>query len=40
VYVDADISAFNPRKPRPEYQRLLRDMQLGLRDGATTTVDL
>ena len=33
VYVDDDLSAFNPKKPRPEYQRLLRDIQLGSRDG-------
>ena len=33
VYVDDDISAFNPKKPRPEYQRLLSDIQLGSRDG-------
>jgi DNA invertase Pin-like site-specific DNA recombinase len=33
VYVDDDISAFNPKKARPEYQRLLSDIQLGSRDG-------
>jgi len=33
VYVDDDLSAFNPRKARPEYQRLLNDIRLGLRDG-------
>ena len=33
VYVDDDISAFNPKKARPEYQRLLTDIQLGSRDG-------
>jgi site-specific DNA recombinase len=33
VYVDDDLSAFNPKKPRPEYQRLLSDIQLGSRDG-------
>ena len=33
VYVDDDLSAFDTRKPRPEYQRLLSDIQLGLRDG-------
>src|ERR1700730_19170051 len=33
VYVDDDLSAFNPKKPRPEYQRLLSDIQLGRRDG-------
>ena len=33
VYVDDDRSAFDTRKPRPEYQRLLKDIQLGLRDG-------
>jgi site-specific DNA recombinase len=33
VYVDDDISAFNPKKPRPEYQRLLSDIQFGSRDG-------
>jgi DNA invertase Pin-like site-specific DNA recombinase len=33
VYVDDDRSAFDTRKPRPEYQRLLNDIQLGLRDG-------
>lgn len=33
IYVDDDRSAFNTRKPRPEYQRLLRDIQEGLVDG-------
>src|ERR1700686_2620459 len=33
VYVDDDLSAFNPSKPRPEYQRLLNDIQLGSRAG-------
>jgi Resolvase, N terminal domain len=33
VYVDDDRSAFDTRKPRPEYQRLLKDIQLELRDG-------
>ena len=33
VYVDDDRSAFDSRRPRPEYQRLLRDIGLGLRDG-------
>jgi site-specific DNA recombinase len=33
VYVDDDRSAFDTRKPRAEYQRLLKDIQLGLRDG-------
>src|SRR5438445_5326044 len=33
VYVDDDRSAHKTRKPRPEYQRLLKDIQLGLRDG-------
>ena len=33
TYVDDDLSAFNPKKPRPEYQRLLRDIQFGARDG-------
>jgi site-specific DNA recombinase len=33
VYVDDDLSAFNPSKARPEYQRLLTDIQLGSRDG-------
>ena len=33
VYVDDDLSAFDPKKPRPEYQRLLSDIQLGRRDG-------
>jgi site-specific DNA recombinase len=33
VYVDDDLSAFNTKKPRPEYQRLLSDIQLGRRDG-------
>ena len=33
VYVDDDRSAFNTRKPRPEYQRLLRDLQEGTVDG-------
>jgi DNA invertase Pin-like site-specific DNA recombinase len=29
VYVDDDLSAYNPKKPGPEYQRLLSDIQLG-----------
>ncbi|HZU46178.1 MAG TPA: recombinase family protein [Mycobacterium sp.] len=29
-YVDNDRSASNPRKPRPEYQRLLKDMEDGI----------
>jgi site-specific DNA recombinase len=33
LYVDDDRSAFNTRKPRPEYQRLLRDIQEGGVDG-------
>ncbi len=33
VYVDDDRSAFNTRKPRPEYQRLLRDIQDDAVDG-------
>lgn len=33
VYVDDDRSAFNTRKPRPEYQRLLADIQAGEIDG-------
>lgn len=33
VYVDDDISAFDPKKARPEYQRLLSDIQSGSRDG-------
>jgi hypothetical protein len=33
IYVDDDRSAFSTRKPRPEYQRLLRDIQEGLVDG-------
>ena len=33
VYVDDDRSAYSARRPRPEYQRLLADIQLGLRDG-------
>jgi site-specific DNA recombinase len=33
IYVDDDRSAFNTRKPRPEYQRLLRDIQAGSVDG-------
>jgi site-specific DNA recombinase len=33
VYVDDDLSAFNPKKSRPAYQRLLSDIQLGVRDG-------
>jgi DNA invertase Pin-like site-specific DNA recombinase len=33
-YADNDCSASNPRKPRPEYQRLLRDME----DGRITAV--
>ena len=33
VYIDDDFSAFNPKKPRPEYQQLLTDIQGGLRDG-------
>jgi site-specific DNA recombinase len=33
VYVDDDRSAYDTKRPRPEYQRLLQDIQLGLRDG-------
>jgi site-specific DNA recombinase len=33
VYVDDDLSAYNTKKPRPQYQRLLNDIQLGRRDG-------
>lgn len=33
MYIDDDRSAFNSRKPRPEYQRLLRDLQEGTVDG-------
>jgi site-specific DNA recombinase len=33
IYVDDDRSAFSTRKPRPEYQRLLRDIQAGDVDG-------
>jgi site-specific DNA recombinase len=33
IYVDDDLSAFNPKTARPEYQSLLSDIQLGLRDG-------
>jgi site-specific DNA recombinase len=33
VYEDDDRSAHNTKKPRPEYERLLRDIGLGLRDG-------
>lgn len=33
VYVDDDRSAYDTTKPRPEYERLLRDIALGLRDG-------
>jgi DNA invertase Pin-like site-specific DNA recombinase len=33
IYIDDDLSAFNPKKPRPEYQRLLSDIQRGSRDG-------
>lgn len=33
VYVDDDRSAYCTRKPRPEYQRLLRDIAAGRRDG-------
>lgn len=33
VYVDDDRSAYNARKPRPEYQRLLRDIAAGEVDG-------
>jgi site-specific DNA recombinase len=33
IYVDDDLSAFDTKKPRPEYQRLLSDIQLGQRDG-------
>src|ERR1700686_1911749 len=33
IYVDDDRRGFNTRKPRPEYQGLLSDIQLGLRDG-------
>src|ERR1700688_2843227 len=33
IYVDDDRSAYSTRKPRPEYQRLLRDLQEGTVDG-------
>jgi site-specific DNA recombinase len=33
LYIDDDRSAFSTRKPRPEYQRLLRDIQEGAVDG-------
>jgi site-specific DNA recombinase len=33
IYIDDDWSAFSTRKPRPEYQRLLRDIQEGGVDG-------
>ena len=33
LYVDDDRSAYSTRKPRPEYQRLLRDIQEGAVDG-------
>ena len=33
MYVDDDRSAFNTRKPRPAYQRLLADIQEGSIDG-------
>lgn len=33
VYVDDDRSAYNTRKPRPEYQRLLSDIAAGEVDG-------
>jgi site-specific DNA recombinase len=33
VYEDDDRSAYSLKKPRPQYQRMLRDIQLGLRDG-------
>lgn len=33
MYVDNDLSAYDTRKSRPQYQRLLSDIQLGLRDG-------
>ena len=33
VYVDDDLSAYDTKKPRPAYQRLLSDIQLGRRDG-------
>ncbi len=36
VYVDDDISAFDRRKVRPEYQRLLKDISDGVRDGVMT----
>lgn len=36
VYVDDDISAFDRRKVRPEYQRLLTDISGGVRDGVMT----
>jgi DNA invertase Pin-like site-specific DNA recombinase len=36
VYVDDDISAFDRRKVRPEYQRLLSDIAGDLRDGVMT----
>jgi site-specific DNA recombinase len=38
VYVDNDVSAYSG-KPRPSYERLLRDIEDGLRD-AVVTVDL
>ena len=33
VYEDDDRSAFNPRRGRPEYERLLTDIRRGVRDG-------
>src|ERR1700686_3025855 len=36
VYVDDDRSAYVVRKPRPEYQRLLSDIQRGSRAGVMT----
>lgn len=33
IYIDDDRSAYSTRKPRPEYQRLLRDLQEGTVDG-------
>ena len=33
VYVDDDRSAFNSRKPRPAYQKMLADLRNGTRDG-------
>ena len=33
VYEDDDRSAYNPRRGRPEYERLLTDIRQGVRDG-------